>query len=149
MIYSSRSDTHVCRSFSFYNDYLAVMRFYVTIKLLIVELFSTRMAQVRLVDVVCQTAVKQHLIDYWHRMIQKVYSWTSCCWNSVWNWICLWRFTLKPPYSQRFHSYFPMQITLHWLSGCSTSCRRQGCSVMLMSLPDLFCSNQTMMQNRV
>lgn len=37
------------------------MRLYVTIKLLKVELFSTRMAQVKLVDAVCQTAVKQHL----------------------------------------------------------------------------------------
>ena len=48
-------------SFSFYNDCLAVMRLYVTIKLLKVELFSTRMAQVKLVDAVCQTAVKRHL----------------------------------------------------------------------------------------
>lgn len=37
--------------------------------------------------------------------------------------------TPTPP--QRLHLYFPMQITLHSLSGCSTSCRRQGCSVVL------------------
>lgn len=40
-----------------------------------------------------------------------------------------------------------MQKTLHSLSGCSACCRRQGCSVMLRSLPDLVCSNQTKMQN--